>query len=67
MWAHVKEVYYAATYQDVKDYGDFDDDHFDEQLKLPYGEREIKLFPLMRDEAIVVWKKYQDMPDKVHY
>ena len=38
-----------------------------EQLALPKEKRSIKLTQMLRDEAVVVWKKYQAKPDKVQY
>lgn len=67
MWAHIKHVYYAATYDDALEYGNFDDAYFDKQLRLPYHKRDIKCEEMMRAEAVDVWKVYKEMPDKIHY
>lgn len=67
MWAHVKAVYFGATYEDVKEYGDFDDSDFSEQLKLPYEKRNIPCEEFMRSEALEVWKEFKEMPDRAHY
>jgi len=66
-WAHIKEIYYGATYDDVMNYGEFQDKSFrDELLKKP-SDRKIPSFNIEREEAIEVWKEYQQMPDKRHY
>jgi len=68
LWAHVDAVYYAAQYSDVKQYGNFDDADFLAELKKTPEERSlVPCTQLMRDEAVDVWKKFADMPDKCHY
>ena len=66
-WAGIGEVYYAASVEDAATYGNFDDRPIYEQLALPKEQRAIKLTQMLRDEAVVVWKKYQAKPDKVQY
>jgi len=66
-WAGIGEIYYAASVEDAATYGNFDDRPIYEQLALPKEQRAIKLTQMLRDEAVVVWKKYQAKPDKVHY
>ncbi|KAL4421244.1 hypothetical protein ABPG75_010535 [Micractinium tetrahymenae] len=67
MWAHIDHVYYGATYEDVMHYGKFEDSDFLGELRKPEGERKIKCEPLLRDEAVEVWKQYAQRPDNVHY
>ncbi|KAL4421669.1 hypothetical protein ABPG77_001210 [Micractinium sp. CCAP 211/92] len=67
MWAHVEHVYYGATYEDVLQYGKFEDRDFLGELHKPEGERKIKCEPLLREEAVQVWKQYAQRPDNVHY
>ena len=38
-----------------------------EQLALPKEKRSIALTQMLREEAVVVWKKYQAKPDKIQY
>ena len=67
MWARIDKVYYAATYEDVKVYGGFEDDDFMQELKKPLAERNPACVELLRTEAVDVWKQYRDMEDKIHY
>jgi tRNA(Arg) A34 adenosine deaminase TadA len=66
-WAGIDEVYYAASVEDADTYGNFDDRPIYEQLALPKEQRSVKMTQLLRDEAIVVWKRYQAKSDRVPY
>lgn len=66
-WAGLKDIVYGATCDDAKEYGDFDDSHIYKQLALPVQKRDIPTRQGLREEAVKVWKKYRDKPDKVHY
>jgi guanine deaminase len=66
-WAGIGQVYYAASVDDAHRYGDFDDRPIYEQLALPKERRSIRLTQMLRDEAVVVWKKYRAKPDRVPY
>lgn len=66
-WARIDHIYYAATYADAREYGDFDDDAIDHALTLPYAERVVPLYPLLREEMVEVWKKFQVLPGRVRY
>ena len=66
-WAHIKHIYYASTTEDAKKYGNFQDEDMYVQFKKDPDERKIQSTPLLRDEAIVVWKKFSAMPNHVHY
>lgn len=66
-WAHIKKIYYGATTQDAKKYGDFQDvDILDEIRKEP-SERRIPFIEVMRPEAVEVWKEFSVMPDRARY
>lgn len=67
MWAHLDRVYYAATFEDVKIYGGFEDEDFMAELGKPEDQRRVPCFELLREEAVEVWKKYKELPDTVHY
>ena len=67
MWARLERCYYAATYDDVKVYGGFEDSDFMAELQKPKAERLVPCEVLLREEAVEVWKKYAAMPDKVQY
>jgi len=66
-WAGISEIYYAASCDDAKQYGNFDDAFIYEQLALPKDQRSIKQTQILRKEAVEVWKKYHNKPDKVEY
>lgn len=66
-WAHIKEIYYAATVDDAKKYGDFKDLDYYQELCMPEDKRQIKCIPLMREEALEVWKEFSKMPDRARY
>ena len=66
-WAGIEQVFYAASVDDAHAYGNFDDRPIYEQLALPAEKRSIKLTQMLRDEAVVVWKKYRAKPDKIRY
>lgn len=66
-WARIEHIYYASTVDDAKKYGNFqDDDIFAEFKKHPH-EQKILCQEFLRDEALVVWRKFHEMPDHVHY
>ena len=67
LWARLDKVYYAATYGDVKQYGNFDDADFLAELCKPPAERSLCCTQIMQAEAVEVWKKFAAMPDKCHY
>jgi len=61
------EIYYGATIEDARLYGDFDDSLIYDQLKLPYAERKLPGQEILRDEMVAVWREFQARPDRVHY
>jgi guanine deaminase len=66
-WAHIKEIYYAATVEDAKKYGNFDDVDYYEEMQKTIQDRKIKCTNFMREEAVEVWKEFSKMSDKAHY
>lgn len=66
-WAGIKRVFYAATNADARKYGDFDDDVIYKELAKPVDKRSIPCTQIMQAEAVEVWKKYHDKPDRVPY
>ena len=66
-WARVGRIYYAATYADARQYGDFDDDVLSKDLQRPYPERALPSEQVLRDEMVEVWKQYSVMPGRTHY
>ncbi len=66
-WGHIKEIYYAATVDDAKKYGDFADVDYYDEMKKTIRERSIPCKEFMREEAVVVWKEFSEMPDRAKY
>lgn len=66
-WAGIDSVFYGATVEDALKYGDFDDRFIYTELALPINKRSIKMNSILREEAIEIWKEYQEKPDKIHY
>jgi len=66
-WAGIEQVFYAASCDDALQYGNFDDRPIYEQLALSNDKRSIRMTQMLRDEAVVVWKKYEAKPDRIRY
>lgn len=66
-WAHINEIYYASTVEDAAKYGNFQDEDMYAEFKKDPAKRKIKCKEMLRDEAVVVWKKFSQMPGHVHY
>ena len=66
-WAGVDGIIYAATVDDARKYGNFDDDFIYAQFTKPAKDRSISQQSLLRPEAVSVWKEYADRSDKVDY
>lgn len=66
-WADISEIYYAATVEDAKKYGNFQDSHIFAELKKEAKDRKIRCKQILHEDAVVVWKKFAKMPDHVHY
>lgn len=66
-WSHIGHIFYGARVQDALQYGDFKDvDFYSEICKHP-DERIIKSSEFLREDAVRVWEKFSQMPDKVWY
>jgi tRNA(Arg) A34 adenosine deaminase TadA len=66
-WARIRRIYYAATHDDALRYGDFDDTPLEKQLRRRSIHRQPRCVPLLRKEAIVVWKKFRSLPNRAWY
>lgn len=66
-WAGIERVYYGATNEDALKYGDFDDSMIYAELAKPTPKRSIHCTQMMQEEAVEVWKKYKNKPDRVPY
>ncbi len=70
IWANIKKVYYANTKEDAKEIGFRDDFIYDYIEKLSNDIQDKKVLNLKsmnRDEAIEVFKRYQEDKDKIIY
>jgi tRNA(Arg) A34 adenosine deaminase TadA len=66
-WAHLDRIYYGATMEDALKYGDFKDTDFLEEIRKDPKDRKIKFIQALRPEAVAIWKKFHDMPDRARY
>jgi guanine deaminase len=65
-WARLDRIYFANTRADAAAIG-FDDDLIYREIPLPIEERAKPMQPLLREEALSVFKEWSAMPDKISY
>ncbi len=65
-WARMKKVFFACTREDAKNFG-FDDQHIYAELDKPMDKRAIEFTNFMRDEALPLFPKWFESPDKKPY
>jgi tRNA(Arg) A34 adenosine deaminase TadA len=65
-WARPDRVFYACTRDDAANIG-FDDDFIYKELEKANAGREMVAVELMRDEALEVFRRWAEKPDKVEY
>lgn len=65
-WARPKAVFYACNKQDAAMIG-FDDQFIYDEIDLDLEKRGIKFFPIGREEALQVFKMWQEKVDKTEY
>ncbi|MBS1959758.1 MAG: nucleoside deaminase [Bdellovibrionales bacterium] len=65
-WARIKKIYYGNTKDDAAAI-DFDDDFIYKEIALEPESRSIPREPLMRDQALKVFKNWKAKADKVRY
>lgn len=66
-WAHIDHIFYAATIADSLKYGGFQDVDILSDLRKEPKDRKIKFTEFMRPEALEIWKRFSEMPDRAHY
>lgn len=66
-WAHIDHIYYAATTADALKYGEFADISILDEIRKDPKDRRIKFSQMMRPEAVDIWKKFSEMPDRARY
>lgn len=65
-WARLDRLVYAASREDAAAIG-FDDEALYRQIALPPEERELRIDRLLRDEALEVFRSWDEKEDKVRY
>ena len=65
-WARPDRIYFAATRDDASAVG-FDDSLIYEELNIPIAERKIEMTSLQREDAIRLFKEWEEKPDKICY
>ncbi|AYV80422.1 MAG: nucleoside deaminase [Harvfovirus sp.] len=66
-WSKLDHIFYASTTEDSLIYGNFADSDIYNELKKSPEDRLLTSSEKMREEAVVVWKEYAKMTDRVHY
>lgn len=65
-WARPKKVFYGCNREDAAMI-DFDDQFIYDELKKKINERRIEFRNLMKKEALMVFKKWKNKPNKIKY
>lgn len=66
MWARIDKLYFAADRNDAALAG-FDDELFYKELSLPQNQRQLPVNQLLQDEAIEVFRMWNENPQKIEY
>lgn len=65
-WARPAGIFFAGTRDDAAAAG-FDDELFYSELEKPNDERQLKMVSILREEALKVFKNWNEKPDKTEY
>ena len=65
-WARIRKVYFGNTRKDAAKI-DFDDDEIYREVALPIRRRKLPMKSLLRNEALLAFKEWQNKTDKVSY
>jgi len=65
-WARLDKIYYANTAEDAAAIG-FDDARIYRELRSPPAARSIPRVQMLRDEALVAFRAWQEQPGKIYY
>ncbi len=65
-WARISKVYFCNSKQDAADIG-FDDSFISRQLKLPFSQRKVSVQQIRSEDALQVFKEWENKPDKMMY
>lgn len=66
-WAHIDFIYYASRIEDALQYGKFIDVAIYSEIRKENHERKIQMSEILRNEAVEVWKEFEDLPDQAKY
>lgn len=65
-WARIEKIYYANTRKDAANI-DFDDDFIYQEIPKDIQDRKIPMEHMMNDEALKVFKEWENKADKIEY
>jgi guanine deaminase len=65
-WARISKIYFANTKTDAADI-QFDDAFIYQEIPKPLNQRKIPMEPLLRDEAMAVFKIWSESLTKISY
>ena len=65
-WARPRCVYFGSCAADAAAAG-FDDALIYQQIAAPFGQRKIPFVPVMRDQALAVFRAWMSKPDRINY
>lgn len=65
-WARLDKLYFANNKTDAKKIG-FDDSFIYDEIATDYKNRKVKTVQMMREEALVAFKNWQNSDDKIEY
>ena len=65
-WARCTKIHYGNTKTDAAAIK-FDDDFIYQEIAKPYAQRSIPLVPMMREEALKIFKIWSEKTDKIQY
>ena len=65
-WARIEKIYFANTADDARRIA-FDDRDLYREMKLSRAERHIPARQLLRDEALTVFREWQEKADRIGY
>jgi guanine deaminase len=65
-WARPERVFFACTAADASNAG-FDDSLIYQELMLPHAMRKIPMISMMRNEALDVFRTWEEKGDKISY
>jgi tRNA(Arg) A34 adenosine deaminase TadA len=65
-WAHLSRVYFANADADASKIG-FDDSMIYREIAQPHAQRKIPMIPMMREEALVAFRAWENKTNKIEY